>query len=103
ALVSGVGYNLAGVAQPETITGQAVSSNFLSLIGVHPLLGRDFDPSEDKSGAAPVVMLTHQLWQSHFAGRQDVIGRSVSLDGRGFTIIAVLPPGLRTTEAVSVL
>jgi putative ABC transport system permease protein len=103
AVMAGVGYNLSGVAQPETISGQAVSSNFLSLIGVHPLLGRDFDPSEDKPGAAPVVMLTHQLWESHFAGRQDVIGRSVSLDGRGFTIIAVLPPDLRTTEAVSVL
>ena len=103
ALVAGVGHNLSGIAQPETISGQAVSSNFLSLIGVHPLFGRDFDPSEDKPGAAPVVMLTHQLWQSHFAGRQDVIGRSVSLDGRGFTIIAVLRPDFRTTEAVSVL
>jgi putative ABC transport system permease protein len=103
AVMAGVGHNLSGIAQPETISGQAVSSNFLSLIGVHPLLGRGFDPSEDKPGAAPVVMLTHQLWQSHFAGRQDVIGRSVSLDGRSFTIIAVLPPDLRATEAVSVL
>src|SRR5215831_9068148 len=103
AAVAGVGYNLSGIAQPETISGQAVSSNFLSLIGEHPLFGRDFDPSEDKPGATPVVMLTHQLWQSHFAGRRDVIGRSVSLDGRGFTIIAVLPPEFRTTETVSVL
>ena len=97
------GYNLAGVAQPETITGQAVSSNFLSLIGVHPMLGRDFDPSEDKPGATPVVMLTYPLWQSHFGGRQDVIGRSVSLDGRGYTVIAVLPPDFRSTEAASVV
>src|SRR5215831_10862393 len=53
AVAAGVGYNLAGIAQPETISGQAVSSNFLSLIGVHPLFGRDFDPSEDKPGATP--------------------------------------------------
>jgi putative ABC transport system permease protein len=103
ALMEGVGHNLSGIDLPETISGQAVSSNFLSLIGAHPLYGRDFDPSEDKAGTAPVLMLTYPLWQSHFAGRQDVIGRSVSLDGRGFTIIAVLPPGFRTTEAVSVL
>src|SRR5215469_3160876 len=103
AVMAGVGYNLSGIAEPETIRGQVVSSNFLSLIGVHPLFGRDFDPSEDKPGAAPVVMLTYPLWQSHFAGRQDVIGRSVALNGRGFTIIAVLPPNFRTTEAVSVL
>ncbi len=103
ALVAGVGYNLGGVAQPETITGQAVSSNFLSLIGVHPLLGRDFDPSEDKPGATPVVMLTYPLWQSHFAGRRDVIGQSVSLDGRGHTVVAVLPPDFRSTEAASVI
>jgi predicted permease len=103
AIAAGVGYNLAGVDQPETISGQAISSNFLSLIGVHPMLGRDFDPSEDKPGAAPVVMLTHALWQSHFGGRQDVIGRSVSLDGQGFTIVAVLPPDFRTTEEASVL
>ena len=103
AVMVGVGHNLSGIAQPESISGQAVSSNFLSLIGAHPLFGRDFDPSEDKPGAAPVVMLTYQLWQSHFGGRRDVIGRSVSLDGGGVTIIAVLPPDLRTTEAVSVL
>jgi putative ABC transport system permease protein len=103
AVVAGVGYNLSGIAQPETIRGQAVSSNFLSLIGLHPLFGRDFDPSEDRPGTTPVVMLTYPIWQSHFAGSQDVIGRSVSLDGRGFTIIAVLPRDFRTTDAVSVL
>jgi putative ABC transport system permease protein len=103
AVMADVAYNLSGIAQPETISGQAVSSNFLSLIGMHPLFGRDFDPSEDKPGATPVVMLTYRLWQSHFGGRQDVIGRSVALDSRGFTIIAVLPRDFRTTDAVSVL
>ena len=103
AVMAGVDYNLSGITQPETIRGQAVSSNFLSLIGGHPLFGRDFDPSEDKSGTTPVVMLTYALWQSHFAGREDVIGRSVALNGRGFTIIAVLPSDFRTTGAVSLL
>jgi putative ABC transport system permease protein len=103
ALVVGMGFNLAGISQPETISGQAVSSNFLSLIGTHPLLGRDFNPSEDKPGAAPVAMLTHRLWQSHFAGSRDVVGGAISLDGRAFTIVAVLPPDFRPTEAASVI
>jgi putative ABC transport system permease protein len=103
AIAAGVGYNLAGVAQPETISGQAISSNFLSLMGVHPILGRDFDAAEDKPGAAPVAMLTYVLWQSHFGARHDVIGRSISLDGRGFTVIAVLPSDFRTTEQASVI
>jgi putative ABC transport system permease protein len=103
AVMASVRYNLSGIAQPETINGQAVTSNFLSLIGVHPLFGRDFDPAEDKAGAAPAVMLTYPLWQSHFAGRTDVIGTSVALDGRASTIVAVLPRDFRTTEAISVL
>lgn len=102
-VVGDVGYNLAGVAQPETITGQAVSSNFFPLLGVHPVIGREFDASEDKPGTPPVVMLTYPLWQSHFGGRVDVIGRSVSLDARSFTVIGVLPPDFRTTEAVQLL
>ena len=103
AVMAGVGYNLSGIAQPETVSGHAVSSNFLSLMGVHPLLGRDFAAAEDKPGAAPVIMLTYPLWKSHFGARRDVIGSSVSLDGRGFTIVAVLPPQFRTTQTASLL
>ena len=50
AVVGGVTFNLAGVNQPENISGEAVSSNFFSILGMHPLLGRDFDPSEEKMG-----------------------------------------------------
>ena len=96
AVLAGVGHNLSGIAQPEAISGEAVSSNFLSLIGVHPLFGRDFDPSEDKPGATPVVMLTYPLWQSHFAGRHDVIGRSVSS-------MAAASPSSRCSHATSAL
>ena len=59
AAVHEVGFNLAGVSQPEAISGHAVSPNFLSMEGVRPLLGRDFDASEEKPGTAPVVI---RLW-----------------------------------------
>ena len=80
AAAYGVGFNLAGIAQPENIRGQAVSPNFLSMMGVRPLLGRDFEQSEEKAGAAPVVLLSYPLWQSKFGGESSASdARSLSM------------------------
>lgn len=103
AAVHGVGFNFAGVNQPEAISGQAVSSNFLSLLGVRPFLGRDFDPSEDKAGAAPVVLLSYAWWQSHLSGDPTALGRTLMLDGRGYTVVGVLPDSFRWPEKIEVL
>ena len=86
-----VNFNLAGITQPENVNGYAVSPNFLSMIGVAPLLGRDFLPSEEKQGTAPVALLDYKLWQSHFGGDPNVLGRTLKLDGRSFTIVGLLP------------
>jgi putative ABC transport system permease protein len=96
-------FSLAGVSQPESITGKAVSPNFLSVLGVRPFLGRDFDSSEEKAGAAPVVMLSYSLWQSHLGADPNALGRTIMLDGRGYTIIGVLPPNFRWRDKVDVL
>ncbi|MGB8541014.1 MAG: ABC transporter permease [Candidatus Acidiferrales bacterium] len=98
ALLNNRAFNLSGVAQPENIEGYAVSPNCLSLLGVRPFLGRDFLPSEEAPGAAPVVMLSYALWQSHLGADPDAIGKTITLDGRSFTIIAVLPPGFRLDD-----
>lgn len=103
AAVHEVAFNLSGISQPESIGGEAVSPNFLSLLGVRPFLGRDFDVSEEKSGAAPVVMLSYSLWQSHFGSDPAAVGRTVLFDGRSFTIIGVLPPNFRWIEKVQFL
>lgn len=103
AAVHEVAFNLSGISQPESIGGEAVSPNFLSLLGVRPFLGRDFDVSEEKSGAAPVVMLSYSLWQSHFGSDPTAVGRTVLFDGRSFTIIGVLPPNFRWIEKVQFL
>jgi putative ABC transport system permease protein len=103
AAVYGVGFNLAGINQPENISGEAVSTNFLSLLGVRPLIGRDFDASEEKAGSAPVVLLSYQLWQAKFAGDHNVVGRIITLDGRGFTIIGVLPQDFRSIDKTDVM
>lgn len=103
AVVNSVGFNLSGIDQPESITGQAVSANFLSMLGVHPLLGRDFDASEEKEGSAAVVLLSYSLWQSHFGGNRNIIGRTIALDGRALSIIGVLPAEFRWTEKTDLL
>jgi putative ABC transport system permease protein len=107
AAVASVAFNLAGLGsgldQPESISGAAVSSDFLPMLGVHPLLGRNFDATQDQAGTAPVALLSYQLWQSHFAGAPNVLGRTVALNGRGFTIIGVLPPDFRWTEKIDLL
>jgi putative ABC transport system permease protein len=101
--VASVSYNLAGVNQPENISGEAVSPDFLSMLGVHPVLGRDFDPSEEKAGAAPVLLLSYELWQSHLGGDRDVLGHTINLDGHGFTIIGVLPADFRSIDKTDVM
>jgi len=103
AAVSSVGFNLAGIDQPEHLTGEAVSPNYLSMLGVRPVLGRDFDASEGNAGTAPVVLLSYQLWQSKFGGQSDALGRTISLNDRGFTIIGVLPPDFRSMNKVDMM
>ena len=87
-------FNLTGVDQPEQLTAARVSANFLDTLGVHPLLGRDFLPEEDREGAKPVVLLSEGLWQRRFGGNPNIIGSSLTLDNQAYTIIGVLPPGL---------
>ena len=103
AAVRGVGFNLAGVTQPENISGDAVSPNFLSMIGVRPFLGRDFDASEEKAGTPPVILLSYSLWQSHFGGDPNIVGRTIKLDDRSFTIVGVLPSNYRSLDKTDVM
>ncbi len=103
AAVYNVGFSLSGINQPENVKGQMVSTNFLSMLGVHPFLGRDFDRSEDKPGTPAVTLLSYSLWRSHFGGDRSIIGRVIALDGRSFSIIGVLPPDFRWTEKTDLL
>ena len=103
AAVTGVGFDLSGIDRPRNITGQAVTASFLPMLGVHPLLGRNFTPKEDQPGTAPVVLLSYPLWQSEFGAKPDVVGRTLSLNGHGYTVIGVLPPQFRWMEKAEVL
>ena len=83
---------LSGDGQPEVLKGARVSGNFLDILGVKPLLGRSFLPSEDTPGGPAVAMISAELWQRRFNRNPSIIGRSVTLAGAAFTIIGVLPP-----------
>ena len=70
-----------------------VSANTFALLGVAPLLGRDFVPDDEIPGAVQVVLLNHRFWQSRYAGRPDIVGSTVQVNGAPATIIGVMPPG----------
>jgi len=77
--------------QAERVQGMRVTANFLSLLKVHPVLGRDFQPEEEKRGAGNVVIISNQFWLNRLGGNENAVGRELTLDGKPFTIIGVLP------------
>ncbi|PTX94415.1 ABC transporter permease [Opitutus sp. ER46] len=80
---------------PERIEGCHVSATLLSMLGINPVLGRGFAVAEDAPGAAPVVLLSHGLWQRRFGSDPAIIGQSLPLNGTQHTVIGVLPPRVR--------
>jgi len=89
---TGMGYLLSTPAGAEPTPGARVSAGFFRVLGVKPMLGRDFYDKEDLPGAADTVILSYDTWQERFGGRKDVIGQTVGLSGTPNTIIGVLPP-----------
>ncbi len=78
---TGNGYLLSTPTGTEPVPAARVSDGFFRVLGVKPILGRDFYAGEDQPGAADTVILSYDTWQSRFGGRQDVIGQSVKLSG----------------------
>ena len=78
--------------QPQRIHTLRVSATYLSLLGVRPALGRDFLSEEDQAGARRVAILGDGIWKQRFGARRDVLGQSILLDKKDYTVIGVLPP-----------
>lgn len=87
-------YNLTSTEPPERVISGRVSASLFRVLGVEPARGRVFTEREEEHGDR-VVVLSHALWQRAFGGAPDILGRSLSLDRRPYTIIGVLPPELR--------
>ena len=75
--------------QAELISGQAVSGGYYGGLKVQPILGRGITDEDDKPGAAPVVVLSHQFWQARFGANPAVIGQTLKLNRQAFTIIGI--------------
>jgi putative ABC transport system permease protein len=85
-------YNLSAGEETDYVDGAEVTANLFELLGVEPVLGRDFRGEEDQPGRDGVVLLSYTLWQRRFAGRRDAIGQTLSINGRQRTVVGVLPP-----------
>jgi predicted permease len=86
-------YNLTGNGEPEQVWGVHSSGNFFRMLGVAPALGRDFIPEEERPGHDQVVIISYGLWQRRFGADRGIIGRTIALDEKPFTVIGVLPRG----------
>ncbi len=92
---TGVNLTLTGSREPEWVPGARVTANFFPVLGIRPLLGRNFLPTEDRPGEDQAVLLGYDFWRRHFAGDPGALGKVLILDGRARTVIGVMPRGLR--------
>jgi predicted permease len=84
-------FALIGAGEAERVKGRRCTANLFSALGVKPVLGRDFAQGEDERGAAPVVIISAELWQRRFGASPDTPGKSLTVDDRDYTIVGVLP------------
>lgn len=77
----------------ERVKGAEVSPSFFRMLGVRPVIGRDFEPSDELDGGARVAMLSDAFWRAHFGADRGVVGRVMSVDGKPVTIVGVMPAG----------
>ena len=90
---------ITGRVEPERPDGQRVSASYFRVLGAVPLLGRDFDPADDRPQGSNVVIVSDGFWRRRFGGDRDIIGRQITLDGDGYTVIGVMPPGFASVLA----
>ena len=83
--------SITGRERPERVWGMVVSANYFDVLGVRPVLGRGFLPSDDSPGAAPSVVISYRMWQERFSGAADVLGRSLPINSHECTIVGVAP------------
>jgi putative ABC transport system permease protein len=93
-------YNLTGVGEAERILTGQVSADLFSVLRVNAAVGRVFTNEEDKPGGNPVVMLSDGLWQRRFGGRTDIINQPITLNGKSYTVIGVMPRGYQYPSRV---
>ena len=95
AAIRAESFSLTDGGEPERLSGIRVTTNILPLLGVQPASGRDFLPEEERPEKAQVALISYGLWQRRYGGDPGIIGQTVTLDGRPYSVIAVLPAWLK--------
>jgi predicted permease len=91
AVTRGYAFSLTGKGEAEQVNAEFVSGSFFPLLGVNPILGRTFTPAEEQAGAGPVALISEGLWQRKFSSSPNVLGQNITLNGRDFTVVGVIP------------
>ncbi len=94
--------SFAGETFPEPIPGRYVTAGYFDLIGVAPMMGRTFQPGENEVGGPEVAILSYEFWQEQFGGSSGILGKAIKLDGKSFTIVAVMPRGFGAVTRTAV-
>jgi predicted permease len=82
-------------APAEYQNGAEISADFFSILGVNIALGRAFSPDDDRPGAQPVAIISHEYWQRRYAQSEAALGTRLDFDGKSYTIVGIAPPGFR--------
>lgn len=91
SLVRGWSVTMTGLDQPMRLNGRMISADYFKVMRAAPFMGRSFTRDDDQPGAQPVTVLGYGFWQNQFAGDPSIIGKSVTLDDRAYTVIGVMP------------
>ena len=98
AALAGRSITLSDTVEPERLEGAAITWDLFPALGVPPALGRHFNAQDDRPGAEPVLILSHEVWQRRYQGDPSIIGRAMSVNGRPHTVVAVMPPRFNFPE-----
>ena len=93
--LSGSTINLSYRNHPQRYTGAYVTEDLFKIVGVSPIMGRDFTAEDNKPGAEKVTILGHEIWQRDFSGDRNIVGQSVRINGKAATVIGVMPPNFK--------
>ena len=98
AATNGASIALSDGAEAERFAGALVTWNMFPILGVNPILGRQLRADDDRPGAEPVVILSHEVWQRRYQGDPEIIGRSVTVNGKPHAVVAVMPANFSFPE-----
>ena len=93
--LSGSTINVSYKNNPQRYTGAYITEDLFKIIGVSPIMGRDFTADDNKPGAEKVAILSHEIWKRDFNGDPNIVGQSVRINGKAATIIGVMPPNFK--------